>query len=209
MSGLCSESHFSDYLYVGPRPKVVAPTLQPSKNGSEVDREEPPNTLVFPELMIQNGTAYTGHPHRVIVSTTPKLRVLVNPRVCREYMSLHRCGTMLLGVEDPYAGETCSWTEAQQFKASLGERSISLFAHKGECFAIWTCFSSPQVPSTRFAMTCDEFVEEYRHGFPVEKRFESIEFPLGEDGEEVVADFADSDPRIFEFEKALADLQKK
>jgi hypothetical protein len=58
-------------------------------------------------------------------------------------------------------------------------------------------------------MTCDEFVEEYRHGFPVEKRFESIEFPLGEDGEEVVADFADSDPRIFEFEKALADLQKK
>ena len=169
-----------DAHYVPPA-MVPAPVLvHPDDLAPDVGVDAP-GTVVIPNIVEQNGTPYTEHPHRLIMCTTPGLRSLIFPNECESLVKQHKQGVMIHGVEDPFAGQECSWEETQFRNLARGNRVISLFVVADECIAIWTCFSAPRVASLRFAMLGSELAHEYSHGFPVEMRFESVEFPLRND----------------------------
>ena len=174
-----------DVHYVPPA-MVPAPVLVHPDDLAPAGGGDAPGTVVFPNIVEQNGTPYTEHPHRLIMCTTPGLRLRIFPNECESLVKQHKQGVMIHGVEDPFAGQECSWEETQFRNLARGNRVISLFVVADECIAIWTCFSAPRVASLRFAMLGSELAHEYSHGFPVEKRFENVEFPPGNEALQLV-----------------------
>jgi len=169
-----------------PAAMVPAPVLVHPDDLAPAGGVDAPGTAVIPYIAEQNGTPYTEHPHRLIMCTTPRLRSLIFPNECESLVQQHKQGVMIHGVEDPFAGQECSWEETQFRNLARGNRVISLFVVADECIAIWTCFSAPRVASLRFAMLGSELAHEYSHGFPVEKRFENVEFPPGNEALQLV-----------------------
>jgi hypothetical protein len=102
------------------------------------------------------------------------------------YTETHNRGVMLSGVEDPFADRSRSWAQVQFHNLSMGDRVISLFNIRGTSIALWTCFWVPRVPKFRIMMLGSELAYEYNHGFPVEKQFSSVRFPMSDEDREAI-----------------------
>ncbi len=135
-----------------------------------LDVKEAEPTEVESWIIEEKGTPHTRITHELIGCMSRAVMGL-EIDTCY-YTETHNRGVMLSGVEDPFL--------------SMGDRVISLFNIRGTSIALWTCFWVPRVPKFRFMMLGSELAYEYNHGFPVEKQFSSVRFPMSEEDRKAV-----------------------
>jgi len=143
---------------------------------------EPTETSAW--VIEEPGTPHTRITHELIGC---KSRAVMDLAIRTSYyVQNHNRGVMLSGVEDPFADHSRSWAQVQFHNLSMGDRVISLFNDGGTCIALWTCFWVPRVPKFRIMMLGSELAYEFNHGFPVEKQFASVRFPMSDEDREAI-----------------------
>ncbi len=149
-----------------------------------LDVKEAEPTEVESWIIEETGTPHTRITHELIGCMSRAVMGL-EIDTCY-YTETHNRGVMLSGVEDPFADRSRSWAQVQFHNLSMGDRVISLFNIRGTSIALWTCFWVPRVPKFRIMMLGSELAYEYNHGFPVEKQFSSVRFPMSDEDREAI-----------------------
>ena len=168
-----------------PAPVLLDPAEVSENRGNKLKAKEVTPTDVKPMPCTMMGTLHTHLKHEFILCGS-RHTLNFGYEDIQRINSLHDRGVVLAGVEDPFTEQSRSWTREQHHNRSMGDRVISLFNLEDTCVAIWTCFWVPRVPKIRFMMLGSEFENEYNHGFPVEKQFSSVRFPMNEEDEELI-----------------------